>query len=150
MFTKRGFTLIEVLVVVVIIGILAGVGMREYRRSVLRAEAAEASMLIGAVRDAMTDYGTEFGSCPSGNWSIAAIANEALEFYKYEASGCEVTIEHQPGRRGLNAKLTLNASADGLPQSLSCTTTGTGTENDCDVFSPFGCSDSNAICNNFI
>ena len=154
MFTKKGFTLVEVLVVVLIIGILAGFAGREYRRSVHRAEAAEASMLIAAIRDAMTDYGTEFGHCPTnaGEWGIPVVP-EALEFYNYTESEedgrrCVVAITPK-STRGLDVSLNVIADTNGLPKSLHCSGT------DCDVFGAFGCKETNGLfvyarCDNFI
>ena len=154
MFTKKGFTLIEVLVVVLIIGILSGVAVREYQRSVHRAEATEASMLIAKVRDAMADYGAEFGHCPSSvdGWGIPVV-REALEFYNYEGyeteSGlCGVVITPKSSK-GLKARLVIGATGTGLPEFLFCS------GSDCDVFSPFGCeatedtTENKRLCTNF-
>ena len=156
MFTKKGFTLVEVLVVVLIIGILAGFAGREYRRSVHRAEAAEASMLIAAIRDAMTDYGTEFGHCPTnaGEWGIPVVP-EALEFYNYTESDpsgqgmCDIRITPK-STTGLDVSITVRAKGDsGLPDNLLCS------GKDCDVFGVFGCKETNGLfvyarCDNFI
>lgn len=154
MLNKKGFTLIEVLVVVLIIGILASVGLRSYERSVYRARTTEASMLIGAVRDAMVDYGTEFGHCPDtvGEWGIA-VDPTALEFFNYsgvEIDGglCEVLIT--PKSNKLKVRLLVMASEDGLPSRLHCI------GSDCDVFSTFGCEATpdveftRSVCPNFI
>lgn len=136
MFTKKGFTLMEVLVVVLIIGILAGVAGREYKRSVRRAEATEAAMLIAAVRDAMDNYGAEFSHCPSTieDWGIS-IAPEALEFFNYtegESGTCSVKITPKSPDK-LHMSITVRASDDGLPNQLNCA------GSDCDMLSSFSC-----------
>ena len=51
---KKGFTLIEILVVVLIIAILTAIGMMEYDRFVERARSAEADNIIGLVSYAQT------------------------------------------------------------------------------------------------
>lgn len=48
---KAGFTLLEILVVVMIMGILTSIALPNYRRSVQRARVAEAQTLLRAVYD---------------------------------------------------------------------------------------------------
>jgi len=47
---KKGFTLIELIVVIVIIGILATLGFSQYQRMLERARGAEARSVIGGLR----------------------------------------------------------------------------------------------------
>ncbi len=47
----RGFTLLELVVVVIILGILATLGLTQYGRMVERARGAEARQILGHVRD---------------------------------------------------------------------------------------------------
>ena len=50
--TRKGFTLIELAVVIVIIGVLAAFGVPRFMKSVERSKAAEAFNYLSAVRDA--------------------------------------------------------------------------------------------------
>ncbi|MHB8158241.1 MAG: prepilin-type N-terminal cleavage/methylation domain-containing protein [Desulfocucumaceae bacterium] len=47
---SRSFTLIELIVVIIIVGILAAVGISQYSLTVEKARTAEAKVRIGAMR----------------------------------------------------------------------------------------------------
>ena len=47
---KKGFTLLELIVVIIIIGILATLGFSQYTRMIERSRGAEARSLLGAIR----------------------------------------------------------------------------------------------------
>ena len=53
---QAGFTLLEILVVVLIIGILAAIAFPQYRKAIERMKAAEAMTYLDAVAKAETVY----------------------------------------------------------------------------------------------
>jgi prepilin-type N-terminal cleavage/methylation domain-containing protein len=53
---QPGFTLIELMIVVAIIGILASIAIPEFKRMQFRSRQAERSMMTSAINRAITDY----------------------------------------------------------------------------------------------
>lgn len=62
---RAGFTLVELLVIVMILGILSAIALPQYRRSMERARAAEALTMLRALYDSCERYAWEnnYNSC---------------------------------------------------------------------------------------
>lgn len=56
---KKGFTLIEILAVVLIIGVLSAIAMPQYRKSIERTRVAEAKQMLPSIYDALQRYNVE-------------------------------------------------------------------------------------------
>jgi type IV pilus assembly protein PilA len=65
--SARGFTLVELAVVVVIVGVLAVLAVMGYRKMMLSSKLTEATNMVGAYRIAQEDYKSERGVYFSGN-----------------------------------------------------------------------------------
>ncbi|MDP6141665.1 MAG: pilin [Arenicellales bacterium] len=64
---QGGFTLIELMIVVAIIGILAAIAIPQYQNYVARTQASEAFALFGPVKTATALYYQEKGELPTSN-----------------------------------------------------------------------------------
>ena len=64
MIKQKGFTLIELMIVVAIIGVLAAIAIPQYNKYVARTQVAEAFALLGLVKQALTLYCQESGEFP--------------------------------------------------------------------------------------
>ena len=66
MIKQKGFTLIELMIVVAIIGILAAIAMPQYNKYVARTQVTEAYGLLAPVKAALGLYWQESQSWPTG------------------------------------------------------------------------------------
>jgi len=79
---QQGFTLIELMIVVAIIGILAAIAIPAYQDYTIRAQVSEGLNLSGGAKAAVTEYYQDRGSLPTDN-TIAGLAAPAEIQGKY-------------------------------------------------------------------
>ena len=83
---QKGFTLIELMIVVAIIGVLAAIAMPQYNKYVARTQVAEAFALLGPVKQALTLYYQENGKLPGP-------PNQADALERHNALGVATSTE---------------------------------------------------------
>jgi prepilin-type N-terminal cleavage/methylation domain-containing protein len=83
---RSGFTLIELMIVLIIIGILATVGIVQYQSAVEKARGSEAKSVLNHLRQkcAALYYESGIGACTPENLSIGNTANG----YEVAGGGC--------------------------------------------------------------
>ncbi len=105
--TQQGFTLIELMIVVAIIGILAAVAIPSYQDYTKRAHVAEGFSLAGAAKLAVAEYHASEGAFPTTNASAGmssatSITGNAVRSVSVGAAGA-ITITY-------NTKVTAGAT----------------------------------------
>ncbi len=68
----KGFTLIELMIVVAIIGILAAIAIPAYQEYIARAQASEAMQLLGGAKAPMAEFYGDQGRWPAGPGTVLA------------------------------------------------------------------------------
>ncbi|HEZ5403398.1 TPA: pilin [Neisseria meningitidis] len=79
---QKGFTLIELMIVIAIVGILAAVALPAYQDYTARAQVSEAILLAEGQKSAVTEYYLNHGIWPGDN-SSAGVATSANIKGKY-------------------------------------------------------------------
>jgi type IV pilus assembly protein PilA len=119
---QKGFTLIELMIVVAIIGILAALAIPAYQDYTARAQMSEAMVLASGLKTAVSEVYSQDGSCPTnGSNGIAAATSISG---KYVASVTTAGTGSANGGCTIQATMNTSGVATGI-QSKTLTLTMT-------------------------
>ncbi|HFB2619294.1 TPA: pilin [Neisseria gonorrhoeae] len=76
---QKGFTLIELMIVIAIVGILAAVALPAYQDYTARAQVSEAILLAEGQKSAVTEYYLNHGEWPENNDSAGVASSDKIK-----------------------------------------------------------------------
>ncbi|MBF0619152.1 MAG: prepilin-type N-terminal cleavage/methylation domain-containing protein [Candidatus Omnitrophica bacterium] len=85
--SKKGFTLVEIVIVVIILGIVAGLGIPRLVGSQDKVIASEGIQAIKVLRDAQTRYCLEH-SCSNGNYPGCGVLDVTISLKNFTGPYC--------------------------------------------------------------
>ncbi|HGO9226701.1 TPA: pilin [Neisseria meningitidis] len=104
---QKGFTLIELMIVIAIVGILAAVALPAYQDYTARAQVSEAILLAEGQKSAVTEYYLNHGIWPANNNSagVASTATDIKGKYVQSVTVANGVITAQMASSGVNNEI---------------------------------------------
>ena len=113
---QKGFTLIELMIVVAIIGILAAIALPAYQDYTARAQMSEALVLADGQKGAVTEYYADKGVFPANNTSAGVAAAADIKGKYVETVTISSTGTGSAARATITAKLKKDGVATGISE----------------------------------
>ncbi|HEZ5232527.1 TPA: pilin [Neisseria meningitidis] len=104
---QKGFTLIELMIVIAIVGILAAVALPAYQDYTARAQVSEAILLAEGQKSAVTEYYLNHGIWPKNNTSagVASTPSDIKGKYVQSVTVANGVITAQMASSGVNKEI---------------------------------------------
>ncbi|HGH7154060.1 TPA: pilin [Neisseria meningitidis] len=104
---QKGFTLIELMIVIAIVGILAAVALPAYQDYTARAQVSEAILLAEGQKSAVTEYYLNHGEWPANNSSagVASTPSDIKGKYVQKVEVAKGVITAEMKSSGVNKEI---------------------------------------------
>ncbi|MCK2207682.1 pilin, partial [Neisseria gonorrhoeae] len=104
---QKGFTLIELMIVIAIVGILAAVALPAYQDYTARAQVSEAILLAEGQKSAVTEYYLNNGKWPEDNGSagVASASDKIIGKYVESVTVAKGVVTAEMASTGVNKEI---------------------------------------------
>ncbi|EPI0553489.1 pilin [Neisseria gonorrhoeae] len=103
---QKGFTLIELMIVIAIVGILAAVALPAYQDYTARAQVSEAILLAEGQKSAVTEYYLNHGEWPKDNTSAGVASSSSIKGkYVKSVTVAKGVVTAQMASTGVNKEI---------------------------------------------
>lgn len=123
MLRKKGFTLLELIIVIIVIGILASIALPRFMRVTEKARTAEAKTALSAIRSAQIRYKAQYGTYAGDINATDMTVDEKYYTYTAIAAATDGDLVANATRTGVEFAL------DSAYAGYSISITGTGVLN---------------------